>query len=106
VNGTNSQTQYRSGNELIWEYAGMQNVTKKLAVGANGFYYQQTTGDLQNGVNIGNRGRDVAVGPEIRYHFSHMALIAKYQRDMLVQNKTIGNSFWLQLGIPIGRGHE
>ena len=108
VNTTNNQTQYRSGNELIWEYDGMRNVTRKLAVGVNGYYYQQTTGDSQNGIRVGDgqRGRDVAVGPEIRYHLGHLALIAKYQRDMLVQNKTIGNSFWLQLGIPIGRGHE
>jgi hypothetical protein len=108
VNGTNNQTQYRSGNEFIWEYDGMQNVAKKLAIGVNGFYYQQATNDLQNGVTAGNgnRGRDVAIGPEIRYHFGHLALIAKYERDMLVQNKAIGNSFWLQVGIPVGHGHE
>jgi len=108
VNGTNNQTQYRSGNELIWEYDGMQNVAKKLAIGVNGFYYQQTTDDLQNGVKAGNgnRGRTVAAGPEVRYHLGHVGLIAKYQRDMLVQNKAIGNSFWLQVGIPVGHGHE
>jgi len=108
VNGTNNQTQYRSGNEFIWEYDGMHNVAKKVAIGVNGFYYQQTTDDLQNGVTApaGHRGRDLAVGPEIRCHFGHLGLIAKYQRDMLVQNKTIGNSFWLQLGVPIGHGHE
>jgi hypothetical protein len=108
VNGTNNQTKYRSGNELIWEYDGMKNVAKKVAVGINGFYYQQTTDDLQNGLRAGNgnRGRDVAVGPELRWHVGKVGLIAKYQRDMLVQNKTIGNSFWLQFGIPIGHGHE
>ncbi len=108
VNGTNNQTQYRSGNELIWEYDGMKNVAKNVAIGVNGYYYQQTTDDSQNGVRAGNgnRGRDVAVGPELRWHLGHVGLIAKYQRDMLVQNKTIGNSFWLQFGIPIGHGHE
>ena len=106
VNGTNDQTQYRSGNEFIWEYDGMHNVAKKFAVGINGYYYQQTTDDLKNGLNVGHRGRDLAVGPEIRCHFGHVGVIAKYQRDTLVENKTVGNSFWVQVGVPIGRGHE
>jgi hypothetical protein len=108
VNGTNNQTQYRSGNEFIWEYDAMHNVAKNVAIGVNGFYYQQTTDDLLNGVKAGDghRGRDFSVGPELRWHLGHYALIAKYQRDTLVQNKTIGNSFWLQFGIPIGHGHE
>jgi hypothetical protein len=109
VNGNNDQTQYRSGNEFMWEYDGMRNITKKIAVGVNGFYYQQTTDDMQNGMRVGdgNRGRDFAAGPEIRCHLGHkLGLIAKYTRDMAVQNKTIGNSFWLQLGLPLGHGHE
>ena len=106
-NAKNNQTEYRSGNEFIWEYDGMQNITRKLAIGVNGYYYQQTTDDLQFGLRVGdgNRGRDFAVGPEVRYHLGHMALIAKYQRDTLVQNRPVGNNFWLQLGIPIGH-HE
>jgi len=106
VNGQNNQTLYHSGNEFIWEYDVMQNIARKIAVGGNGYYYQQTTNDLQNGViaGSGNRGRDLAVGPEIRAHVGHLALIAKYQRDTLVRNKAIGNAFWLEMAIPIGRG--
>jgi len=65
VNYTDSATHYRSGNEFTWEYTGMLNVTKKLAVGANGYLYKQTTGDLQNGVMVagGEMGRDFAIGP-------------------------------------------
>lgn len=107
-NGKNDQTQYQSGHEFIWEYVGMRNITKKLAVGVNGYYYQQTTNDMQNGIVFGdgNRGRDVAVGPEIRYHLGHTVLIAKYQRDTLATNRPVGNAFWFELGLPIGRGHE
>ncbi|HLJ48668.1 MAG TPA: transporter [Bryobacteraceae bacterium] len=104
VNGKNNQTQYRSGNEMVWEYAAMQNVVKKVAIGVNGFYYQQTTDDLQNGLRVGDghRGRDFAVGPEVRCHVGHLVMIAKYQRDTLVQNRPMGNSFWLQVGVPLG----
>ena len=50
VNYTDSATHYHSGNEFLWEYVAMQNVTKKLAIGANGYLYQQTTDDRLLGV--------------------------------------------------------
>jgi hypothetical protein len=100
-------TSYRSGNELTWEYTGMRAVSKKAAVGVNGYLYQQTTDDQQNSVAVtgGNRGRDLAIGPEFRYFFGeHKALAFKYTRDTLVENKPRGNSFWFQLGIPLNFG--
>ena len=108
VNYTDPATNYRSGNEFLWEYDGMQNVTKKLAVGGNGYFYKQTTDDLLNGLMYldGNRGRNLAFGPEIRYHLGHTALILKYQRDFLTQNRPVGNSFWFQIGVPIGGPHH
>lgn len=108
MNGENDQLHYRSGNELVWEYDGMQNITKSIAVGFNGYYYQQTTNDTQFGMIVGdgNRGRDFAIGPEIRAHVGHFILISKYTRDTLVQNRPVGNSFWFQFGLPIGHGHE
>ncbi|HUI81122.1 MAG TPA: transporter [Bryobacteraceae bacterium] len=107
VNFTNPANQYRSGHEFIWEYAAMRNVVGKLAVGVNGDYYKQTTDDFQNGVIFrdGNRGRTLGIGPQIRYHLGHAALILKYQREMLVENRAVGNSFWFQFGMPVGR-HE
>lgn len=108
VNGTNGATQFRSGNEFVWEYAGMMNLTKNLAVGGNGYLYQQTTDDQQNGLMYldGNRARNFAFGPEIRYHFKHYAMILKYQKDFLAENHTVGNSLWLQVGMPIGHRPE
>jgi len=102
-NNTDGATNYHSGNEFIWEYTGMRNVTKNLSIGAVGYFYKQTTDDLQNGVTFGdgNRGRDLSVGPQVRYHLGHMLLVAKYYRDTLVQNRPCGNSFWLQVGIPL-----
>jgi len=107
TNYTNSATQYRSGSEFVWEYAAMQNLTKKLAIGGNGYLYKQMTNDTQNGLIYldGNQGRNFAFGPELRYHFSHFAMILKYQKDFLVQNRPVGNSFWLEFGVPIGH-HE
>jgi hypothetical protein len=108
INGYDSATHYQSGREFIWEYDGMTRIAKNLYVGGNGFWYQQMTDDYQNGliVDDGNRGRDFAFGPEIKYHLGHCALIAKYERDMLVQNRPYGNSFWIQFGMPLGHPRE
>ena len=107
VNYDNHATNYHSGNEFTWEYDGMQNVTKKLAIGVNGYYYQQLTDDRLNGAIVanGNRGRAFDVGPEVRYHLGHLALIVKYQKDTMVQNRTRGNQFWFELGVPFGHSH-
>jgi hypothetical protein len=106
VNYANPVTNYHSGHEFIWEYAGMRHIKGAISAGANGYYYQQTTDDRQNGLIFrhGNRGRNFAIGPEVRCHIKKYALIAKYEKEMLAQNKTRGNAFWLQLGVPLGHG--
>jgi hypothetical protein len=108
VNFADEATHYRSGSEFVWEYAGMQNITKRLAIGGNGYFYKQTTNDLQNGLMYldGNRGRNFAFGPEIRYHFNHYAMILKYEKDFLTENRPVGSALWLQLGIPLSHGRE
>jgi len=108
MNGKDSATGHRSGNEFVWEYVAMQNIGKHVAVGGNGYFYKQTTDDVQNGLSLpGSRGRNFAFGPEIRWRVgSKLELIGKYQRDMLVENRPAGNSFWIQLGLPLGHPHE
>jgi hypothetical protein len=107
VNYTDSATNYHSGNEFLWEYVAMQNVTRKLAIGANGYFYQQTTADRLLGVIYaeGNQGRDFAIGPEVHYQLGPMVLIAKYFRDTLVENRPCGNAFWIEFAIPLSHGH-
>ncbi len=103
VNFTDPATQYRSGSEFVWEYAAMRNVTKKFAAGLNGDYYQQIHDDRQNGLILaGTRARSVTFGPEFKYHLGRTAMILKYEKEMLVENKPRGNSFWLQIGVPLG----
>jgi len=108
VNATNGATNYRSGNEFVWEYAGMRNITRAVAIGGNGFYYQQTTDDVQNGLAYldGNRGRNLAFGPEIRCHFKDFSMILKWHRDFLTENRAVGNGFWVQFGVPLGGVHK
>lgn len=106
VNYANPVTNYHSGHEFIWEYVGMRHIKSAISAGINGYFYQQTTDDRQNGLIVrqGNRGRDFAIGPEVRCHIKKYALIAKYEKEMFAQNKTQGNAFWLQLGVPLSHG--
>ena len=104
VNFHNTATHYNSGNEFTWEYVAMQQLSSRVALGLNGYLYKQTTDDHQNGfiVESGNRGRDLAIGPEVRLSPpGHSVLALKYFRDTLVQNRPAGNAFWFEMGIPL-----
>jgi len=106
VNFTNPATEYRSGHEFVWEFSGLRKITKQLALGANGDYYQQTSDDLQNGNQLnGSRARSVNIGPQIEYHARRGVFILKYQKEVLAQNKTCGSGFWFEFGVPLGH-HE
>jgi len=103
-NGYDKDTHYHSGNEFMWEYNASYELSKKVAAGFNGYFYQQTTNDYRKGVVFqdGFRGRDLAVGPQLRFPLGkHAGFAVKYYRDTLVQNKTRGNAFWFQLSVPI-----
>ena len=109
VNLKDSANAYQSGNEFTWEFDGMHGITKKVAVGVNGFYYKQTTDDLLNALQYqgGNRGRDLGIGPEIRFNLiPHGGFAFKYLRDTLVENRAPTNAFWFQMAVPINFGHK
>jgi hypothetical protein len=102
LNGPDHDTHYHSGNEYFTEFNIAQHVTRRAALGFNGYIYQQTTDDKQNGALFagGYRGRDLAVGPQLRMNLPHGAFAFKYLRDTLVENKPRGSAFWFQIGVP------
>jgi len=107
VNFKDGDTKYQSGNELVWEYSGMRAISKKAGIGVNGYLYEQTTDDRQfaKPVGDGNRGRNLAIGPQARIFFGSGGVLAlKYTRDTLVENRSRGNSFWFQFGVPLNFG--
>jgi len=109
LNGYDKATHYHSGNEFMWEYNVDRQVTRKMALGFNGYFYKQTTDDFQNGAIFadGFRGRDLAVGPQVRFPLTkHGGFAVKYYRDTLVQNKPRGNALWFQLAVPVGISHD
>jgi hypothetical protein len=109
VNFKDGDTSYRGGNELTWEYTGMRAVSKKTSLGINGYLYEQLTDDQLNGAAVagGNRGRDLAIGPQLRVFLGpHSGFAMKYFRDTLVENKSRGNAFWFQVGVPLEFGKK
>jgi hypothetical protein len=105
INSPDKATHYQSGNEFEWEFNADHSINRTVAFGVNGYLYKQTTDDLQNGLVFlnGFRGRDLAIGPQIRIHLGkrHGGFAIKYYRDTLVQNKPAGNAFWFQIGVPL-----
>lgn len=102
-NGYDKDTHYHSGQEFFTEFNVAESVSKKMAIGFNGAFYKQTTDDHQFGQVVnedGYRGRDLQVGPQVRFNLPHGGFAFKYYRDTLVENKTRGNSFWFQIAVP------
>jgi hypothetical protein len=102
-NMTNKATEYRSGQELIFDYNAALHLGRGFQIGVNGYFYRQMTNDVQNGSVVngnGNRGQALAVGPCIGYAWRGFAVQVKYQREMLVRNRPQGNRFWVQAFMP------
>ena len=107
VNGYDKDTNYHSGNEFFTEFNVDQSITKEIALGVNGAFYQQTTDDHHLGVSVngdGYRGRDLQIGPQVRFGLGkHGGFAFKYYRDTLVENKPRGNAFWFQIAVPFAQ---
>ncbi|NUX99108.1 SphA family protein [Paraburkholderia youngii] len=103
VSSVNHATDYHSGNEFIVDYNAGYRFTPMWQVGVSGYFYKQTTDDLQHGVPVngnGNRGQALGVGPSIAYGNRKFSVALKYQREMMVRNRPEGNRVWLQMYMP------
>lgn len=106
VNFTDPATRYHSGNQFTWEFDGMRLVSKKIAVGGNGYWFEQTTDDSVPGQVLadGNRRRTIDLGPELRIDLPHGACAFKYEQDLYVRNSARGSTLWFQWALPIHFG--
>lgn len=97
-NTENTDTNYTSGQEFHFDYATAYH-TGPWTMGATGYFYKQISNDHGAGAaaNDGNKGQVFAVGPTIKFDYKNMSLEAKYQKEMLVENKPEGDKFWLKM---------
>lgn len=110
-NVENPDTNYKTGTEFHVEFAATQNLTKKFAIGINGYHYQQLTGDSGSGALLGDfKGRVTALGPVIRTDFSFrgipVSLNARWYHEFNVKRKLEGDSGFITVAIPLGTGRQ
>ena len=103
INAKNKDTNFRSGQEFIVDYAAGWGFGNGLTAGVGGYVYQQLSADEQNGVTVpNNKGRAFAIGPSIKYDSGkHWFVTAKYQVESSVRNRAEGKAFWLKAVFPL-----
>lgn len=103
LNRRNPDTDYRSGTELIIDYAFGWGVGKGWVAGVGGSLLEQLSDDRLGGVRLpDSRTRMFAIGPSMRYQNTEGAFITfKWQRELSVRNRAEGSAFWLVASLPI-----
>ncbi|MEM5427715.1 SphA family protein [Cupriavidus oxalaticus] len=102
-NMINRDTDYRSGQELIIDYAVGYGIGAGWVVGAGGYFYQQTTEDKQAGNIVpNNKGRAWAIGPSIKYDSGKgWFATLKYEFETGVRNRAQGSALWVRAIFPL-----
>ncbi|WP_237152229.1 SphA family protein [Oryzibacter oryziterrae] len=95
-NSENEATNYRSGTELVVDYAFGWNFDQ-VKVGATGYFLKQLSDDHGPGVAAdGHRGEGLAIGPSLTYSFNPGTQIsASWQHDVLAENRSQGDAIWV-----------
>jgi hypothetical protein len=110
-NWENPTTDYKTGTEFHVEYAAVQNFSKRFALGINGYFYDQVTGDSGAGARLGSfKGRVAAIGPVMNVNFQvgkiPVAANFKYFREFDVENRLEGDAGYITLTMPLSvAGH-
>ncbi|WP_235977396.1 SphA family protein [Sandaracinobacteroides hominis] len=105
-NGTNSYTDYNSGNEFHIEGAIEKSFSKAISAGIQAYHFEQISGDSGDGAVLGDfKGRVSAVGVTAANNFviGHMpaTVRARLFREFGAKNRMEGTSFFLSLSVPL-----
>lgn len=99
-NTRNDDTKYISGDSLYLDFVFGWHFGPFEPAFLGGFWKQMTT-DKQGGVNIGNRAQKLTIGPGISYRWKYFNFIAEYQHDYLAENTSGGDTFWINISMPL-----
>lgn len=100
MNQENDATHIKSGDEFhvdysIGKYFGKQvnPIAKEWLVNLGGYYYQQVTGDSGSGNTKGdNKGKVIAIGPEVSYSHDNMIFTFKHHIEIESENRAQGSN--------------
>jgi hypothetical protein len=103
-NSRNPATRYTSGTYVDLDYAvGYRPIPSLRGFQASvvGYMFQQVTDDTLNGRRFqdGHRGRVFAIGPQVSYNFVRGGVVLKWEHEMAVKNRAVGDHVQLQLGL-------
>ena len=106
-NTENNATDYRSGTQFHLDLTAAEHLPLFggfIGVGANGFYYEQVTGDSGSGARLGDfKGRTYGIGPVLSYaaKIGKKDLVAevKWLPEQGVQNRLGGDYIWFKLAL-------
>jgi len=103
-NGENRDTDYKSGDEFHLEFAAMQHLSEKYALGIIGYHYQQVNSDSGSAPDD-FEGRVSAIGPAVNFNFKLGDLPVsgkvKYLVESNVKNRMEGDAAFIQFAIPL-----
>ncbi|MBO9560359.1 MAG: transporter [Caulobacter sp.] len=105
-NGENPYTDYISGTEMHLEAAVEKTFSPKWSAGLQAYYYKQVSGDHGPGAALGPfQGEVTGVGATAAYNFKMgkmpATLRAKALTEFNATNRMEGDSFWLELAVPL-----
>jgi len=107
-NAENPSTDYRTGNELHFEWAAVQHFNEKLDAGLVGYVYDQVTGDSGDGANRPFKGQVAAIGATIGWNFKvgelPVSTRIKYFHEFDAKNRAEGDAVYLTISVPIPTG--
>jgi hypothetical protein len=113
-NTENGTTNYQTGDQFYLDGTLAQHLPLFggfVGAGANGFFYQQITGDGGSGARLGGfAGMTTGIGPAISYAYSvrglDLAAEVKWLPEIDVTNRLSGNTVWFKLAVSLGTNQE
>lgn len=108
-NTENEATNYKTGNELHWDWSISKTWQSGLSIGAIGYAYKQLTDDSGSGAVLGGfRGRVTAVGASLGYDFTigklPVSTRVRYYHEVQTVNRFEGNAGFLSISMPLWIG--
>ena len=106
-NTKNNATEYQTGDQFHIDVTAAQHLPFPgglIGVGANGFYYEQVSGDSGAGAILGDfKGRTMGVGPVVSYVTKvwqkDLAVEIKWLPELDVSKRTKGDYIWFKLAM-------
>jgi hypothetical protein len=109
-NTKNNATDYQTGTQFHLDGTVAQHLPLFggfVGVGANGFYYQQITGDSGSGARLGDfEGRTIGVGPVLSYATkigrnkkTDLVAEVKWLPELDVAKRLKGDTIWFKLAL-------